>query len=623
MIDSLSIDRPELAEKLARIPISPGCYLFKDGQGQVLYVGKAVNLRSRVRSYFQKGPGHTARITLMVRVVKDVETVLTDTEMEALILESTLIKKHQPPYNVRLRDDKSYPYACVTINDPYPRVFFTRKPHFRPDGNLYFGPFTNVRALRDTLRSVRRIFGVQSCRYRFTGKEKMRPCLYYHLNQCLGPCTGDVSREDYLRAVRQVIAVFEGKTQSILDQYARQMEALAEGLEFERAAALRDRIRAIERINERQKVVSLDAEDQDIIGIARSGGRAVIHAFFIRSGRLIGQENFNLDISEDDLPEVLLEQFIKQYYQATVSMPKEIILPVLPEDALAITEWLTGKRGRKVHLRVPVRGEKKRLLDLVTRNASIALEQQKRAGFATKATGEQACLELAEALGLEMPPVRIECYDISNLQGGYTVGSMVVFEEGIPAKREYRHFRIRSVEGQDDFASMKEMISRRLARGAAGDERFSNLPDLMLIDGGKGQLGAALEAVAESGEEELNLASLAKKEEEIFLPGRPDSIRLPRHSPALRLVQHIRDEAHRFAITYHRKLRGKGSLRSILEGIPGVGPARRACLLKHFKSFANLKQATIEEIASVEGMTRPAAVRVYQQLHSNGETGYE
>lgn len=623
MIDSLSKDRPELVEKLARIPVSPGCYIFRDGQGQVLYVGKAVNLRSRVRSYFQKGTGHTARITLMVRMVKDVETVLTDTEMEALILESTLIKKHQPPYNVRLRDDKSYPYACITINDPYPRVFFTRKPHFRPDGNLYFGPFTNVRALRDTLRSVRRIFGVQSCRYRFTGKEKMRPCLYYHLNQCLGPCTGELSREEYLKAVRQVIAVFEGKTQSILDHYASQMETLAEGLEFERAAAIRDRIRAIERINERQKVVSVDGEDQDIIGLARDCRRAVIHAFFIRTGRLIGQENFNLDISEDDQAEVLLGQFLKQYYQASVSLPKEIILPTLPEDAEAVHQWLTEKRGKKIRLHVPTRGEKKRLLDLVNRNASIALDQQKKTGFATKATGEQACLELAEVLGLEMPPVRIECYDISNMQGGYTVGSMVVFEEGVAAKREYRHFRIRTVEGQDDFASMKEMISRRLARSAAGDERFSNLPDLMLIDGGKGQLKAALEAVAEAGEEELNLASLAKKEEEIFLPGRPDSIRLPRHSPALRLVQHIRDEAHRFAITYHRKLRGKGSLRSVLEGIPGVGPARRACLLKHFETFSALKEATLDEIASVDGMTRPAALRVFQQLHQEEENGSE
>ncbi len=609
-----------LSAALDAVPALPGCYLFRDAAGNVIYVGKAVNLRSRVRSYFQKGASHPPRTAQMVRSAVDVEWMVTDNEVEALILESTLIKKHRPYFNVRLKDDKSYPYVCVTINDPYPRVFFTRRHRLTRDGNLYFGPFTNARAVRDTLRTARRIFGIQSCRPRFTGQERLRPCLYYHLNQCMGPCTGEVDRGEYLRAVRQVCKLFEGRHDEVIRQLSAQMEEAAENLHFERAAALRDRIRAISQLAERQKVFSVDGTDQDVMGVARDGGDVVAHVFFIRAGRLIGQENFTLEADPAEPDASVVEQFLKQYYEGAATIPAEVIIPVQPGDAEAIRNYLTERRGRSVRLTAPVRGGKRKLVEMVTRNAELELKQRVLRGVSDRARAEQACMELAEALGLETPPVRIECFDISNLQGGYVVGSMAVFEDGLPARKEYRHFRVRTVEGQDDFASMREVISRRLANAREGSGRFGELPDLMLIDGGRGQLSAALEAVRESGIEGLSVASLAKKEEEIFLPGSPDPVRLERHSAALRLVQHVRDEAHRFAVTYHRKLRGKGSLASLLDGVPGIGPARRARLVREFGSVEEMRKLTIEDLARAPGMNRTVAAALYARLHS-GENG--
>ena len=613
--------KSSLADSLAAVPLTPGCYIYRDAKADVIYVGKAINLRSRVRSYFQKGAQHAARTRRMVAAIHSLEWIVTDTEVEALILECNLIKKHKPYYNVRLRDDKSYPYICVTLGDPYPRVFFTRRPKLNRDGNRYFGPYTDARSVRDTLRTVRRIFGVQSCNYRFTGKEKMRPCLYFHLNQCLGPCTGELSRADYKTAVDQVCLLFEGRHDEILGRTQKQMDAAAENLQFERAAMLRDRMRALERLSERQKVFTTSLVDQDIIGIARGGPDTMIHVFFVRSGRLIGRESFAMESAEGEPGHAVIGQFLKQYYEGAAAIPGEILVPDEPEDADAISAWLTGRRGRKCRVTRPVRGEKRRMVELVSKNAQIALDQQNLRGIADRARAEDACLDLGEALGIEMPPVRIECYDISNLQGGYAVGSMVVFEGGRPAKKEYRHFRIRTVEGQDDFASVKEVIGRRLKRAQDSDDRFADLPDLMLIDGGKGQLAAALEAVADSNEEGIALASLAKREEEVFVPGRPDAIRLPRHTPGLRLLQHIRDEAHRFALAYHRKLRGKGSLHSELDDVPGIGPTRRTRLIRAFGSLEAIRKASRDDLAKAPGMNKTAAARLYERLH--GDTNDE
>ncbi len=380
-------------------------------------------------------------------------------------------------------------------------------------------------------------------------------------------------------------------------------------------------MRALERLGERQKVLTVDQVDQDIIGIARSGPDTLIHVFFVRSGRLIGRESFTMESAEDEPDEAVIGQFLKQYYEGAAAIPASILVPAMPEDADAISEWLSGRRGRKSRVHCPVRGEKRRMVELVNRNAQTALDQQISRGIAGAALAEQACLDLGEALGLEMPPVRIECYDISNLQGGYAVGSMVVFEGGRPAKGQYRQFRIRTVDGQDDFASMKEVIGRRLKRAQDSDDRFADLPDLMLIDGGKGQLAAALEAVADSGEEGIALASLAKREEEVFVPGRPDAIRLPRHTPGLRLLQHIRDEAHRFALAYHRTLRGKGSLRSELDDVPGIGPTRRTRLIRAFGSLEAIRKASREDLAKAPGMNKTVAAQLYERLH--GVTGEE
>ncbi|MCC6483389.1 MAG: excinuclease ABC subunit UvrC, partial [Armatimonadetes bacterium] len=484
-----------LSDKLASLPAKPGCYIYKNDKGEVLYVGKAVNLHNRVRSYFQKGAQLHPRTQRLVASVRDMEWIITDTEVEALILECTLIKKYRPFYNIRLRDDKSYPYVCVTTSEIYPRVFFTRRPHLKPDGNRYFGPYTDVRAVRDTLRTVRRIFGVQSCTHRFTGAEKMRPCLYYHLGQCLGPCTGELPPEEYRKAVDQVMMLFEGRQDEILERMNKSMEEAAENLQFERAAAMRDRIKAIQRLAQRQKVFTVEQVDQDIVGIALEGGDAVAHVFFIRAGRLVGRDNFVLDSGDDESPAEILSQFLKQYYEGAAAIPSEILLPEEPADREAILTWLGEKRGKPVRLSVPQRGEKKRLVSMVVENAQTSLEQLKKRGATGRSRSENAVLELGDALDMEVPPVRIECFDISNLQGGYTVASMTVFENGTPAKSQYRHFRIKTVEGQDDFASMREVIGRRLARAKQGDERFSDRPDLMIIDGGKGQLSAALEAV--------------------------------------------------------------------------------------------------------------------------------
>ena len=608
-----------LADKLASLPDRPGCYIYRDEKGVVLYVGKAINLRNRVRSYFQKSASHPARTRQLVRAIRDMDWIMTDTEVEALILECTLIKKHRPHFNIRLRDDKSYPYICLTTTESFPRLFFTRRAHMRPDGNRYFGPYTEARVVRDTLRIVRRIFGVQSCNYKFTGSENMRPCLYFHLGQCLGPCTGDLSREEYRKAVDQVVMLFEGRQDEILDRMHTQMEDASENLQFERAASMRDRINSIRRITERQKVFTVDRIDQDIIGMARGELDAIVHVFFVRHGRLVGRENFTIETPEGESDSSVMGQFIKQYYEGAAAIPPEILAPVIPDDSEAIETWLSERRGAKSHVHVALRGEKKRMVEMVTKNAEVAMEQQAKHGFVSASSGEQACMELGVALGMEIPPVRVECYDISNLQGGYQVASMVVFENGAPAKAEYRSFRIKTVEGQDDFASMKEVVGRRMRR-AKEDERWEDLPDLMIIDGGKGQLGAALEAIKEVGEYDMMVVSLAKRDEEIFIPGRLTSLRLARHTHALRLVQHIRDEAHRFALSYHRKLRGKGSLHSELDSVPGIGPTRRTNLIKHFGSVLEIRKATLQQIANAPGMNSTAAQAVYSHLHNEGVT---
>lgn len=599
-------------QKLASLPDRPGCYLFKDETGKVLYVGKALSLRSRVRQYFQEGGGHTPRIRRMVPRVRDLETIVTDSEMEALILESTLIKRHRPYYNVRLRDDKQYPYICLTMNEPFPRPIVVRK--VKKDGNRYFGPYTDSRSMRQTLKLIQQLFQVRTCSRRIEEGDQQRVCLDYHMRLCSGPCASLISRQAYLARVEEVCQFLEGRHERVMKQLHQEMEEAAEALQFERAARIRDQIRAVERVVERQKIVSTDLTMQDVVAIVTDNVQTCAEVFFLRNGRLVGQEQRFLDGADpDELPHAMA-QFLQQFYADAAQVPREILLSHAVEGAELLERWLSEKRGGRVSLLYPQRGEKRRLVEMAQTNARLALEERKNRIAGDQAKAEEAMLELQERLGLPNLPYRMEAFDISNTQGTESVAAMVVFEGGQPKKSDYRKFKIKSVTGPDDFASMREAIRRRLERGIAGDEKFKELPDLLLIDGGKGQLGAALEVEREL-DVEIPTIGLAKQFEEVFLPDRPQPVMLPRNSPALFLLQRIRDEAHRFGLTYHRKLRSQRAVRSVLDEIEGVGRKRRESLLKQFGSVEAIRRATLEELARVEGMTRPAAERVYRALH--------
>ncbi|MGI6368563.1 MAG: excinuclease ABC subunit UvrC [Anaerolineae bacterium] len=608
-----------ISTRLAGLPERPGVYLFKDVRGTVLYVGKAIVLRNRVRSYFHASAGHTPKTERLVAEIADLEWIVTESELEALILENELIKRHQPRYNVRLKDDKRYPYIKISMQEDFPRIYTVRSA--QQDGARYFGPFTSSQAVHQTLEVLRRLFPYRTCNRDITGRDA-RPCLYYHIKLCTGPCIGAIDREGYRNVIDQACLFLEGKSELVIDAMSAQMEQAATALDFERAAVLRDQIASINLIIERQRIVSGHLHDHDIIAFARDNGQACVQVFFIRNGKLIGREYFLLTGTQDEDESAVMGSFIKQFYNEATQIPPDVIVQHDLEEFTVIQSWLRQRRGARVTLQVPKRGEKKALLSMAHENAVETLARLRDEWNADTHRHTEALTQLQEALGLPVPPARIECYDISTLQGKNTVGSMVVFVQGAPSKQDYRRFRIRTITGQDDFASMAEMISRRFARArqSAEDEatskgdRWAIMPDLIILDGGKGQLSTVREVMEELGVDHIPTVGLAKQEEEIFSPGRSDSIRLPAGSEALFLVQRIRDEAHRFAVTYHRKLRGQDSTRSLLDGIPGIGPRRRLALLKHFGSLEGIRNATLDQLAAVPGMNRSAAEKLREYL---------
>jgi len=596
--------------QIEAFPRRAGVYLMRDANGVVIYVGKAVDLRSRVRSYFQPSAWEDAKVRAIASEVVDLEFIVTDSELEALILEANLIKEHRPRYNVRLKDDKRYPYIKVTWADPFPRVLITRR--MEQDGSRYFGPFTSSAAVHQTLDMLRRSFPYLTCNRKITGEDS-RPCLYYDIKLCAGPCIGAVTQEEYRAMIRGLIRFLEGRGDEVISDLEQRMRVAAEGWDFERAAVLRDQLRAVERVIERQKIVSSVGADQDVIAFAREEGDACVQVFFIRGGKLLGREYFLLEGAQDEDEREVMAAFLKQFYEEAAYVPPEVLLPQQVEEALIIEQWLRTKRGAKVTLRVPRRGQKRALVALAAENAAETLSSLRAQWQVDAHKHEEALAELQEALGLSRPPVRIECYDISTTQGTEIVGSMVVFVHAVARKSEYRRFIVRSVACPDDYASMREVLERRFRRwqAATSDELlgsrdikgWAKLPDLLLVDGGRGQLTVALEVLKQFClQDRVPVAALAKQREEIFLPGRAKPVLLPRRSQGLFLVQRVRDEAHRFAIAHHRVRRRRAGVASQLDGIPGVGPVRRKALLKAFGSLDAIRAASVEQLAAVPGI---------------------
>ncbi|WP_459908737.1 excinuclease ABC subunit UvrC [Desulfotomaculum defluvii] len=610
-----------LTEKIKNIPSRPGVYLYKDENDQIIYVGKALSLKNRVRSYFTGVDKQSPKVKAMLNRAVDLDFIVTDSEMEALILENNLIKEHQPKYNILLKDDKTYPYIKVTSQEEFPRVFLTRRVF--KDGARYFGPFTNVGAVNETMRLLKKIFPLRTCKQRQV-TPRDRPCLNYHIKRCLGPCCNLVERSTYRETVNEVVLFLEGRQEDLMKRLRQRMEEAAENLEFEKAAELRDQLLAVEKIVERQKVVSTDQVDQDVIAMARGFDESCLTVFFIRGGKLIGREHYFLEGTDTLERGEIMATFIQQFYNQTEFTPAEILLSEDIATPELLTSWLSERRGSKVQIKAPKRGDKHKLVEMAAQNALLSLEQAQLQRQANREAVDGALAELMAALGLEKPPHRMECYDISNIQGTETVSSMVVFEAGRPKKDQYRRFKIRWVEGPNDFASMHETITRRFSRAKEEEDqiargeltpkqaKFTKLPDLIIIDGGKGQLSAAREAMHEQGFAQIATFGLAKEEELLFAPGRPDPIRLPRESKGLQMLQRLRDEAHRFAVTYHRKLRTQRNLKSLLDEIDGIGPTRRRELYKAYKNLESIKQASVDDLAQVPGMNTKAAQAVYQ-----------
>lgn len=585
---------------LAVLPDKPGVYLMHDAEGKVIYVGKAVVLKNRVRSYFRNLASHTPKVKAMVAKIAEIETIVTSSEVEALILECNLIKKYRPRYNISLKDDKTYPYLKVTLQEDFPRLYMTRR--LLRDGSKYYGPYADAGAMHATVKLLRSMFPLRTCR-------KMnpdRPCLNYHIKRCLAPCAGYVSKDEYGQMIKSVCMVLDGRTTELERDLKQRMQAAAEDYAFEEAARLRDQLQAVERLNESQKAVTNNGGDMDIIGFAQDMTGNCLQIFFVRKGKLIGRDNFFLQDGGEAQQEVLTA-FIKQYYNDATFIPREIVLPQLPEaeEQQLIEAWLSGKAERKVELFVPQRGVKRELLQLANDNALKLLSERLRKGSLSLKNDEQAAEELQQALGLEHSLERMDCFDISHTQGSETVASMVVFRKGSISKKDYRKYKIVSAEGKpDDFKSMQEVVYRRY-------KDYEDLPNLVVIDGGKGQLSSALEVIRGLGLADLPVVGLAKREEEIFIPHQSTSILLDRDSAALHLIQRIRDEAHRFAITFHRKLRGKRNLVSVLDHVEGIGPKRRQALWKAFKTLEAMKAASVEELAAVEGMNAAVAQTLY------------
>ncbi|MGI9060870.1 MAG: excinuclease ABC subunit UvrC [Ktedonobacteraceae bacterium] len=645
---------------LNSLPHKPGIYLMKDAEGTILYVGKAISLYNRVRSYFQESTDLSPKNRSMVAKIEDIEFLVVKNEVEALVLESNYIKQYRPKYNVLMRDDKSYPYIKVSLTEDFPRVYRVRS--FQRDGNRYFGPYTNSGAVDATLDLLNKLFAFRTCRYDASAwappakgepptgwKQKLlsRPCTQYYIHRCIAPCVAYATREEYMAVIKQVILFLEGKHDEVLKMLQEKMQTAAEELNFEEAARIRDRIQSVERVLEKQRIISTEGQDdQDVIAFASGDDETCVMAFFFRSGKLIGREFFMLQGTRDSSPGEIMTSFLQQFYESSPHIPPEVVVEAEPDDRAVIQTWLREKRKGGVTIAAPKRGEKLRLIEMVKQNAQQVLEQQRIKWLTDSQKTQLALEELQEALNLAVPPQRIECYDISNTQGTNSVGAMVVFEAGRPKNSEYRRFKIKTVEGPNDFASHQEVLRRRF-RGVAvaqkeeqreaatngavegGENEAAEtdtmaitsttfqhdwaMPDLIIIDGGKGQLSAAMEVMQEL-RLDIPTVGLAKENEEIFTPGSPEPIILPRSSQGLYMVQRIRDEAHRFGITYHRKLRSDRTFKSVLDEIPGIGPKRKQALMKHFGSVRAMSAASIEDLAALDGMTRDAAAKLKEYI---------
>ncbi len=617
----------KIRKQLAALPGKPGVYIMRNAEGDVIYVGKAARLKDRVRSYFGSPRGMEPKTIALRQQIEDFEYIVTGNAGEALILEATLIKRHQPFFNIRLKDDKRYPYLKVDVQNSWPRVSITRR--IEKDGARYFGPYASAGSVRATLDLTKKLFPWRSCTKEITGTDP-RPCLDYYIKRCIAPCTSYCTPEEYAEVIEQVILFLEGKSNDVLRRLKAQMTDAAERMEFERAAMVRDQIKSVERTIERQTVSTTRKEDVDVFGIARSDDQACVQVFFIRGTQMVGRDHFIVEGARDESDESVLASFLEQYYESAQYIPKLVAVAVEPSERAEIETMLSEKRESLVEVRIPERGEKKRLVEMANENARETLDMLQVKWLADANKTEQALEQLQEELALPEPPHRIECYDNSNIQGSSPVSSMVVFEDGRPATSQYRRFRVKTVEGADDFATMQEVMRRRFRR--AGKVRSQSvavdaeaeelpevddawdLPDLVIIDGGKGQLGAAVEAMREIGVYDIPTVGLAKQHEEIFQPGESMPVILPRGSEALYMVQRIRDEAHRFAITYHRQVRGKSQVSSALDNVPGVGPKKKKALLRKFGSVKAVREASIEEIASTVGFTEALAGRVKDHI---------
>ncbi|MGE5630451.1 MAG: excinuclease ABC subunit UvrC [Caulobacteraceae bacterium] len=617
-----------LEDKLKNLPDNPGVYIMKDKYNEIIYVGKAINLKNRVRSYFQSSKNQLPKVAAMVERIADLEYIITDSELEALILECNLIKKHRPKYNIMLKDDKHYPYIKITVNESYPRLLIVRE--IKKDNAKYFGPYTDLTAVHKTLDLLKILFPIRHCSKnieRIAGKE--RPCLNYHIKKCIAPCKGDVSEEEYRKLIDSIIMVLDGKQAEVIKELEQKMHNAAENLDFEKAAEIRDSINSLIKVGEKQKIISSAMTDQDVIAFAIENGESCIQVFFVRGGKLIGREHFLIEDTKLSDSKEILSSFVKQFYDGGALIPREIILQEEIDEIDIIEKWLTDKKGSRVRITVPKRGEKQKLIEMVSKNAEDTL----RLIFEKQKTDEEktlgACRELKDILNMDKLPLRIEAYDISNLQGVLNVGSMIVFERGRANNKNYRRFKIKSVEGANDYESMKEIVERRFYHGIKEREelqtrgkglelgKFSIFPDLVMLDGGMGQVNAVLPVLRAMGIN-VPVCGMVKDDKHrtrgLIYEGR--EIEIPINSNAFRLITNMQDEAHRFAISYHKSLRSKTTVKSLLDDIPGIGPARRKALLKHFGSLKNIRNATLEELCEVQGMNKKTAEDVYNFLNS-------
>jgi excinuclease ABC subunit C len=608
------------AEQLKALPTRPGVYIMKDEAGKVIYVGKAASLRNRVRSYFGSPWGMEPKTRKLVENIADFEFIVTNSAQEALVLEATLVKRHQPYFNIRLKDDKHYPYLKVDLTDPYPRIYITRR--VEKDGGRYFGPFASAGSIRMTMDLIKRLFPYRSCTKVITGTDP-RPCLEYYINRCIAPCTAYCSKEEYDEVIAQVIKFLEGKTDEVIDELTERMEEAAEAFDYERAALFRDRIQAVRRVSEKQMMATTRPADMDVFGLARNEDEACVQVFFVRGTKVIGRDHFVLQGTREETDGRVLASFLQQFYASALHVPRDLLLPSLPEEIDLMRTWLGEARGSGVRITAPSRGEKRRLVELANDNARETLDMIRVKRLADQGKTQAALEELQDQLDLPDIPGRIECYDISNTQGTNSVASMVVFIDGRPKPAEYRRFKIKTVEGANDFASMAEVLRRRFKRASEAmktedeseelDEKSASwaaLPDLLIVDGGKGQLGAALDVMRDLGLTHIPTAGLAKENEELYMAEIDGPIVLARNSQGLYLVQRIRDEAHRFAITFHRQLRGKRGIQSTLDEVEGIGPKRKRALIRKFGSVRAIRDAEVDEIAATPGMTKALAEKV-------------